>query len=1224
MITWTFFQNAARMLGESPVLARLVIVSIELALLAGGVALLIWLLRVRAPRLRALLWLLVLAKPILGLAIGTPVPLIHLQQPAVDEVISGEVATGGAELDALVARQLESDRASLAARPFATELPASVQGAEAAAKNDELPLQAATRGETRAPLPIGSLLIGLWIAGVMGFIGITIYDQIRIRKLRHSTSAPPDVLVQRFHSLAHEMKLKRVPLLRITDALESPALVGVLRPDILLPRWLVNEAEPGRLDWFLRHELMHRKLSDPVAFVVRRLAEILFYFHPVVWWAGKKWEEAMELACDRAMIQSQDEAHSYAQNLYQVLTYLKEVKTMKCSNGLFATRTQIGKRIAALLSNPLRSPAHLSAVSFAGLAAIVVLSLAVGLGVKKAAQAQGLNPYETAQSGESEKTVLAGVVPKTADNPLGLSQEVQQKFVKVAQAFVLISVAEAAYYADHHQMPSDPSNLTTPVPYLTKIPDDPFGGAPMHIVFGPKESLLMTVYSVGPDGDSDEGKPINTDDPFLDGDLSISMTAAGLIMPSESGMEQIYEPYVNEEIMEKVVQMPEAGPKVRQLLEQAGFSEAKTRSRVSRANADLRSMHTAMEAYRVDWETYPDVMHSLTTPVAYLTTYFPDPFADAMPPATEEPSAKPTPDPGPRYIKKVIAPDYTAIRLYSVGPDGIDQRGALEYDPTNGTVSSGDIVRTIRVDSYYRIADRTLREKIREQVEQLNSLKSAVEAWYLEHRELPEKLEDLTTPIAYIKSIPEDLFVPGGPISYYLDKERGVATIYSYGPDGDDDAGEKDLKGLVAKDQIPDADIAVKIKLTSLQDRFPQKVTAATAQNDPMMKALLELKEKEGRDNALIHYQLASKLMPGIPQGVQTDLINQVLKQGWSDEDNALIPYIATFQPMFEEIRKGTALDYAMGVGWAQGPATPVPNFLAGQISAKMLCVEGRYLESQGQYRKALDNYMTALTMGRDYSAPEGTLISYLISVAIESISLNQLHHLVASGNLDRTTLDYVLKRLETIEATQGTTADAFRGEANFMKWMIQKMRENPEEAQKKILEGSPYSVGLSADDLRALADRLEAERKRFWDFKIKFIETPYWQRDSEAHEKQLEAMIATFHPMTKIAVPNFLEADVRALVTKSKLRETELATALVACKMDKGRYPKRLSELVPEYFAALPVDPFVGHDYGYKPAPDGSSYVLYGVGPDRKDEGTAMLYDPTNGTISGGDVFFK
>jgi len=884
------------------------------------------------------------------------------------------------------------------------------------------------------------------------------------------------------------------------------------------------------------------------------------------------------------------------------------------------------------LSNPFRSPARLSAFSVTGLVVVALFSLVIGLGFNKASTAQGTQPLEVTESAEPEKTALTGVVPKTPDNPLGLSEEVEKKFGEVGRAFRMVRTALAAYHVDHNQVPAHPYILTTPLAYLTKIPDDPFGTGLIHIVLGTKKDGDTVIFSVGPDGDFDDEKAINSADPFLDGDIAeiFNPVTGHVVPPADETIALVM--YVNEKKAAKWkkakdeklarLRMMEEAKKEAEI--EAGLSpEERIKRRVSEAKADLRSVHVAMESYHVDYETYPDVMLSLTTPIAYLSAYFHDPFADVKAEVADEGVAQPAPDPGPGYIKRAIAPDYSGIHLYSVGPDGIDQRGELVYDPTNGTISSGDIVRTIKLGRYYRIEDQGLRKNVRQQLDELNLLKSAVEAWYLEHRALPDSLEKLMAPVAFIKSVPEDLFVPGSPISYYLDKEQGVATIYSFGPDGDDDGGEKDLKGYIAKGEISDADIIVQISLSELEERFPRKVTKKVAEEDPMLKALLKLKDKDGRDNALIHYQLASKLWPGVPRGAQIDLIKQVLEQGWNEEANLLLPYIATFQPMFEEIRKGTALDYAMGVGWEQGPSTPVPNFLAAQISVKMLCVEGRYLESQGEYQKALDNYMTVLTIGRDFSAPEGTLISYLISVAIESISLKQIHHLVTSGHLDRTTLDYVLTRLSMIEETQGTSADAFRSEANCMGWIIKKMREKPDEI-RKMTKDQPYFKGLSPEEMSALAVRLEAEHKRFWGFEIQHIETPYWERDPEAHKKQLEEMKASFHPLMKIAIPNFTEADVRALVTTSKLLETQIATALAACKIDKRKYPKRLSALVPDYFKVLPMDPFNGEEYRYKLAADGSGYVLYGVGPDSKDEATAVLYDPTNGTISGGDILFK
>jgi len=70
------------------------------------------------------------------------------------------------------------------------------------------------------------------------------------------------------------------------------------------------------------------------------------------------------------------------------------------------------------------------------------------------------------------------------------------------------------------------------------------------------------------------------------------------------------------------------------------FLEAQVRSKISRAKADERSAATALEAYMVDYNTYPlpnpdqvslffiQYISQLSTPTAYLTTtIFPDPFA---------------------------------------------------------------------------------------------------------------------------------------------------------------------------------------------------------------------------------------------------------------------------------------------------------------------------------------------------------------------------------------------------------------------------------------------------------------------------------------------------------------------------------------------------------------------------------------------------------------------
>ncbi len=179
------------------------------------------------------------------------------------------------------------------------------------------------------------------------------------------------------------------------------------------------------------------------------------------------------------------------------------------------------------------------------------------------------------------------------------------------------------------------------------------------------------------------------------------------------------------------------------------FLEAQTRSKISRVLADFRSIRTALESYRIDNPRYPETdtgsedlmiagvgMIRLTTPMAFMTSIPKTPFKEdkmgysgtpkncnkyniplyvraAMIGAVSE--SKPA-DIDPDYISDRRAylkdfvgdpvPNSAAITGYwmlkSVGPDNVDNRDTTQtgepainarvYDPTNGTVSKGDII----------------------------------------------------------------------------------------------------------------------------------------------------------------------------------------------------------------------------------------------------------------------------------------------------------------------------------------------------------------------------------------------------------------------------------------------------------------------------------------------------------------------------------------------------
>jgi len=174
------------------------------------------------------------------------------------------------------------------------------------------------------------------------------------------------------------------------------------------------------------------------------------------------------------------------------------------------------------------------------------------------------------------------------------------------------------------------------------------------------------------------------------------------------------------------------------------FLEAQTRAKVSRVRTDLRTLAVAEEAYRVDWNSYTHSnsgtenpfsytlggrwagFRELTTPVAYITSIPLEVFAmlrsqDAQglyrslcyELGTGDSGAKQGSGPPWNSNRKGMPSD--CYEIESTGPDHWDNtRGsystgdfpwgginandpvpilAMIYDPTNGTVSRGEIFR---------------------------------------------------------------------------------------------------------------------------------------------------------------------------------------------------------------------------------------------------------------------------------------------------------------------------------------------------------------------------------------------------------------------------------------------------------------------------------------------------------------------------------------------------
>jgi beta-lactamase regulating signal transducer with metallopeptidase domain len=360
-------------LPEQTVLARLLFASVEvvaLALLAA--ALLRWLRP--SPRIAALCWAAVLVKPLVSLAIGSPIVLWELERPAAAAV---ERAPAVARLPSAlrcVPDPVLAESEPVAPRPTNVGVAAS-NTTHPSASIDSVASETVSAPAQRRLPSTTAILLCAWSVGVALMLLRGARDRLRLRWLLLRCTPAPAELRALARRVASPLGLRTLPELRVSSSLPSPACVGVVRPAVLLPEWMLEAPHRALLLWSLRHELVHFKRWDGALLFLRELALTAFFFHPVIWWVARRLELSLELACDAEIVRSPRQAQVYAERLLAIRELARGERSLALA--AFVVRTKLHERIRALVREPTRRATR-RVIAMRGLPALLILASFVG------------------------------------------------------------------------------------------------------------------------------------------------------------------------------------------------------------------------------------------------------------------------------------------------------------------------------------------------------------------------------------------------------------------------------------------------------------------------------------------------------------------------------------------------------------------------------------------------------------------------------------------------------------------------------------------------------------------------------------------------------------------------------------------------------------------------------------------------------------------------------
>lgn len=189
-------------------------------------------------------------------------------------------------------------------------------------------------------------LVCVWAAGVVMLslrtAGGWIFAQtLKRRGTRPAASAWQQVLAR----LANRLGVARRITLCESTVARVPTVIGWLRPVILLPVSALAGLTPGMMEAILAHELAHIRRHDYLLNMLQTAVETLLFYHPAVWWVGKKIRQERENCCDDLAVAACGDALIYA----RALTELEQIRGVRLDLAMAATGGSLLARIRRLV-----------------------------------------------------------------------------------------------------------------------------------------------------------------------------------------------------------------------------------------------------------------------------------------------------------------------------------------------------------------------------------------------------------------------------------------------------------------------------------------------------------------------------------------------------------------------------------------------------------------------------------------------------------------------------------------------------------------------------------------------------------------------------------------------------------------------------------------------------------------------------------------------------------
>lgn len=218
----------------------------------------------------------------------------------------------------------------------------------------------------------------VWALGALALLAALVYQCLRmcVRVTRAKPLEDPELL--HMLSLARDACGARTTVrVRTTDSLSSPVVFGLLRPVLLLPERTIQSLTPDQLRAVLTHELCHIRRGDLWVNWFQALALSLYWFHPVVWIGCSRLRVLREEIVDDMVLSSTGvSADCYGTSLLNVLRGAARRRLVAPGYvGIAEDGSTVKRRVARIMDTNRAVAARIGILSAAVVVAVALVML---------------------------------------------------------------------------------------------------------------------------------------------------------------------------------------------------------------------------------------------------------------------------------------------------------------------------------------------------------------------------------------------------------------------------------------------------------------------------------------------------------------------------------------------------------------------------------------------------------------------------------------------------------------------------------------------------------------------------------------------------------------------------------------------------------------------------------------------------------------------------------